>query len=155
MKDVYINKLAGIVNACHITIKKKAANVKSSTYIGVVVENNDEYRKFEVGEHVRISKYKNIFTKDYTLNWSGEVFEIMKVKNTVPRKYVIQNLKGEEVVGKTFLFGQTSIVLLGRGCYIYWKIVSVTDSLIIVKTILNYIFYHSKVCFMITDSNFV
>ena len=152
---MYINKLAGIVNACHSTIKKKAANVKSSTYIGVVVENNDEYRKFEVGRHVRISKYKNIFTKDYTLNWSGEVFVIMKVKNTVPRKYVIQNLKGEEVVGKTFLFGQTSIVLLGRGCYIYWKIVSVTDSLIILKKILNYIFYHSKVCFMITNSNFV
>ena len=155
MKHVYINKLAGIVNVCHSTIKKKAANVKSSTYIGVVVENNDEYCKFEVADHVRISKYKNIFTKDYTPNWSGEVFVIVKVKNTVPRKYVIQNLKGEEVVGKTFLFGQTSIVLLGRGCYIYWKIVSVTDSLIILKTILNYIFYHSKVCFMITDSNFV
>ena len=152
---MYINKLAGIVNACRSTIKKKAANVKSSTYIGVVVENNDEYCKFEVADHVRISKYKNIFTKDYTPNWSGEVFVIMKVKNTVPRKYVIQNLKGEEVVGKTFLCGQTSIVLLGRGCYIYWKIVSVTDSLIILKTILNYIFYHSKVCFMITDSNFV
>ena len=140
---MYINKLAGINNACRSTIKKKAANVKSSTYIGVVVENNDEYRKFEVGKYVRISKYKNIFTKDYTLNWSGEVFVIMKVKNTVPRKYVIQNLKGEEVVGKTFLFGQTSIVLLGRGCYIYWKIISVTDSLIILKAILSYIFYHS------------
>ena len=91
---MYINKLAGIVNACRSTIKKKTANVKSSTYIGVVVENNDEYRKFEVGDHVRIFKYKNIFTKDYTPNWSGEVFVIMKVKNTVPRKYVIQNLKG-------------------------------------------------------------
>ena len=143
MKHVYINKLAGIVNACRSTIKKKAANVKSSTYIGVVVENNDEYCKFEVADHVRISKYKNIFTKDYTPNWPGEVFVIMKVKNTVPRKYVIQNLKGEEVVGKAFLFGQTSIVLLGRGCYIYWKIISVTDSLIILKTILSYIFYHS------------
>ena len=131
MKHVYINKLAGIVNSCHSTIKKKAAKVKSSTYIGVVVESNDEYRKFEVRE-------QNLFTKDCTPNWSGEVFVTMKVKNTVPRKYVIKNLKGEEVLGKTFSFGQTSIVLLGRGCYIFWKIVSVTDSLIILKKIIIY-----------------
>ena len=39
--------------------------------------------KFEVGDYVRISKYKNIFVKGYALNWS-EAFMIKKVKNTVP-----------------------------------------------------------------------
>ena len=38
---------------------------------------------FKVGDHVRISKYQNIFAKDYTLKWSEEVFVIKKAKNTV------------------------------------------------------------------------
>ena len=29
-------------------------------------------------EHVIIAKYKNIFAKGYTLNWSDEVFVIKK-----------------------------------------------------------------------------
>ena len=40
--------------------------------------------KYKVGDHVRISKYRNIFTKGYVPNWSEEVFVIKKVKNTVP-----------------------------------------------------------------------
>ena len=45
-----------------------------------------------VGYHVRISKYKNIFAKVYTLNWSQ--FVIKKVKNTVP-----DHLNGEKIIG--------------------------------------------------------
>ena len=55
--------------------------------------------KFKVGDRVRISKYKNIFAKGYTPNWSEEVFVIKKVKNTVPWTYVINDLKGEEIMG--------------------------------------------------------
>ena len=45
---------------------------------------NKEGPKFKVGDHVRISKYKNIFTKGYTANMSEEVFVVSKFKNTVP-----------------------------------------------------------------------
>ena len=45
---------------------------------------NDKDPEFKVGDHVTISKYKNIFAKGYTPNWSEEVFVIKKVKNTVP-----------------------------------------------------------------------
>ena len=38
----------------------KPVDVNSSTYIDFNVENNDEDPKFEVGDHVRVSKYKNI-----------------------------------------------------------------------------------------------
>ena len=48
---------------------------------------------------VRISKYKNIFAKGYTSNWSEEVFVIKKIKNTVPWTYVMDNLNGEEITG--------------------------------------------------------
>ena len=44
-------------------------------------------------------KHKNIFAKSYVPNWSKEVFVIKKVKNTVPWIYVINDLKGEEIVG--------------------------------------------------------
>ena len=51
---------------------------------------------------VRIPKYKNIFAKVYTPNWSEEVFVIKKVKNIVPWTYVINDLNGEEIVGKFY-----------------------------------------------------
>ena len=62
-------------------------------------ENNKEGPKFKVGDHVRVSKYKNIFAKGYITNWSEEDFVIKKVKNTVPWTYVISDLNGEEIVG--------------------------------------------------------
>ena len=46
----------------------KPTNVKTGTYIKYGVEHNNKDHKFKVGYHVRISKYKNIFTKGYTLN---------------------------------------------------------------------------------------
>ena len=53
----------------------------------------------KVGDHVRISNYKNIFAKRYTPNWSGEIFVISKIKNTVPWTYVISDLNGGKIVG--------------------------------------------------------
>ena len=47
----------------------KPVDVKDSTYIDSSKEVNDKDPKFKAGEHVRISKYKNIFAKGYTPNW--------------------------------------------------------------------------------------
>ena len=46
-----------------------------------------------------ISKYKNIFAKGYTPNWSEEIFVIKEIKNTVPWTFVINDLNGEEITG--------------------------------------------------------
>ena len=67
----------------------KPTNVKPGTYIKYGVEHNDKDPKFKVGDHVRISKYKNIFTTGYTPNWSEEVF--------------ISDLNGEEIVWKFYV----------------------------------------------------
>ena len=56
---------------------------------------NNKDPKFKVGDHVIISKYKNIFAKGYMPNWSEEIFYNKKVKNTVPWTYVIDDLNGE------------------------------------------------------------
>ena len=102
-KNKYIDKLYDIVNKYnntkHRTNKMKPIDVKDNTYIDFGKEVNDNNSKFKVGDHVRISKYKNIFAKGYTQNWSEEVFVIKKIKNTVPCTYVIDDLNGEEIIG--------------------------------------------------------
>ena len=76
-KNVYIDKLDDIVdeynNTYHRTIKMKPTDVQDNTYIDFGKEVNGKDPKFKVGDHVRISKYKNIFAKGYTPNWSEEV----------------------------------------------------------------------------------
>ena len=83
-RNVYIDKLYDIVdeynNKYHTTIKMKPIDVKDNTYINTDKEINNKYPKFKVGDHVRISKYKNIFAKGYTPNWSEEVCVIKKLK---------------------------------------------------------------------------
>ena len=102
-KKVYIEKLDNIVkeyiNKYHASIKMKPANVKDNTYVNFYKEINNEGPKFKVGDHVRISKYKNIFAKGYMPNWSEAIFVIKKVRNTVPWTYIINDLNGEEIFG--------------------------------------------------------
>ena len=69
LKNVYIDKLDTIFNkynnTYHSTIKIKPFGLNSGTCIDSNKENNEEYSKLEVSDHVRISKYKNIFAKGY------------------------------------------------------------------------------------------
>ena len=81
---VYIDKLDDILhkynNKKHRTIKMKPIDVKDNTYIDFSKKVNDDDSKFKVSGHVRISKYKNIFAKGYTPNWSEEIFVIKNLK---------------------------------------------------------------------------
>ena len=105
LKNVYIDKLDDIVNEYNntylITIKMKPVYVKN-TYIHSNKQANGKDPKFKVGDHVRISEYKNIFAKGYTPNWSEEVFVIKEVKNAVPWTHVIKYLNGEEIIGTLY-----------------------------------------------------
>ena len=80
-------------------MKMKPVDVKDNTYIDFEKEVNDKDPRFKVGDHVRISKYKNIFAKGYTPNWSEEVFVVSKIKCTAPWTYVINDFNGEEIIG--------------------------------------------------------
>ena len=95
-KKVYIDKLDDIVNKYnHRTIKIKPVDVKRSIYIDF--ENNEVVPKFEVGDNVRISKYKNIFAKDYVPNWSEEFLWLKKLK-ILFRGHMLLLIFGEEIV---------------------------------------------------------
>ena len=105
-KNVYFNVLDDIVdknnNTVHRTIKMKPIEVTDDYYVEYNEESNKKSPKFKVGDHVRISKYENIFAKGYVLNWSEEIFIVSKVKNTVPWTYVINDLNGEEITGSFY-----------------------------------------------------
>ena len=98
-KNVDIDKLDDIVNeydnTYHRTIKMKPVDVQDNTYFEFEKEVNNKDPKFKVGDHTRISKYKNIFGKLHMPSWSEEVFIIKNVKNTVPWTYVTNDLNGE------------------------------------------------------------
>ena len=101
-KNVYIDKLDDIVgeynNTCHRTIKMKPVDVRDNICIDFLKKVDDKDPKFKVGDHVRISKCKNIFAKGCTSICSEEVFVVSKIKNTVPWMYVINDLNVKKLL---------------------------------------------------------
>ena len=87
-KNVFFDVSDDIVNKYNNTvyraIKMKPIDVTSDSYAEYNEDSNEKDPKLKVDDHVRISKYKNIFAKGYTANWSEEIFVISTIKNTVP-----------------------------------------------------------------------
>ena len=102
-KNVYIDVLNDIVNkysnTIHRTIKMKPIDVTNDSYVEYKEESNKKDPKFKVNDHVRISKYKNTFAKEYVPNWSEEVSVVNDIKNTKSWTYTINDLNGENVIG--------------------------------------------------------
>ena len=114
-KNVYCDVLDDIVNEYnntkHSTIKMKPKDVKNGTTKSIAVarnkrvyidEHNEKDSRFKVGDRVRISKFKNIFAKGYTPNWSKEIFIVDKINDTVPYTYNIKDLNDEEIIGSFY-----------------------------------------------------
>ena len=100
-KNVYFDVLDDVANkynnAVHKTIKMKPIDVTDDSSAEYNEDFNEKDPKFKVGNYVRIWKYKNIFAKGNTPNWSQEVFVVIKIKSTVPWTYVVSDLNGEEI----------------------------------------------------------
>ena len=105
-ENVYFNILNDIVdeynNTYHETLKVKPIDVKSDSFAEYNEESNEKDPKFKVGDHVRISKYQNIFAKGYTPDWSEEIFVIKQINSTVPWTCVISDLNGKETTGSLY-----------------------------------------------------
>ena len=123
-QNVYIDKLNDIINeynnTCHRKVKIKPIDVKDDTYIEVGKKANDKDPKFQVGNHVRISKNKNIFAKGYAPNWSEETFVIRKIKNVLQWKYVINDRNGKEIIGKFYENELQVKQEIGNRLYVKW-----------------------------------
>ena len=102
-KNVYYHVLDDVVskynNTKHSIIKMKPKDVKNGNKRVYIDEHNEKDSRFKVDDRVRISKFKNIFAKGYTPNWSKEVFIANKIK---PYTYNIKDLNGEEVIGSFY-----------------------------------------------------
>ena len=102
-KNVYYDVLDDIVNEYnntkHNTIKMKPKDNNKRVHID---EHNEKRSRFKVGDRVRISKFKNIFAKGYTPNWSREIFIVNKINDTVPYTYNIKDLNGEKIIGSFY-----------------------------------------------------
>ena len=88
-------------NTKHNTIKIKLKDVGDNERV-YIDEHNEKDRRFKVGERVRISKFKNIFAKGYSPNWSKEIFIVNKINDTVPYTYNLKDLNDEEIIGSFY-----------------------------------------------------
>ena len=104
-KNVYYNILDdvpnGYNNTKHNPIKMKPTDVKNNKRV-YIDEHNKKSARCNVGDRVRISKFKNIFAKGYTPNWSKEIFIVDKINDTVPYTYNLKDLNGEEIIGSFY-----------------------------------------------------
>ena len=98
-------------NTKYSTIKMKPKDVKDGTTKSSAItrnkrvyidEHNEKSARYSVGDRVRICKFKNIFAKGYTPNWSREIFIINKINDTVPYTYILKDLNDEESIGSFY-----------------------------------------------------
>lgn len=115
----WINSLQPIIDSYnatkHRTIKMRPIDVNKENEIKLLhtvyrknqtlnLDDDDDSGKrkkpkLKVNDYVRISKYKSLFEKGYTSNWSTEIFQIVKVIPTEPITYHIADLSGERIKG--------------------------------------------------------
>ena len=95
-------------------------------------DSNEKDPKCKVGDHVKVSKYKNIFAEGYAPNWLQYVFVVSKIKNTVSWIYIISDLNGKPIFGGFYekelqktsqkKFGIEKVVKRkGDKLYVKWK----------------------------------
>ena len=79
----------------------KPIDVKSDSFAEYNEESNEKDPKLKVGDHVRISKCKNIFAEGYTPNWSEAIFVVKNIKIAVSWTYEILGRFYEKELRKT------------------------------------------------------
>ena len=108
----YLNKIVDQYNnTYHHSITRKPIY---ADYFALTekLETNHKAPKFKVNDKVRITKYKNMFSKGYTENWLSQIFIINPVLKTNTWTYKIKDLNEE----KTY-----EVFMKKNCCRIYYK----------------------------------
>lgn len=106
--DILQTLVADYNGTVHRTIKMKPNDVNKSVerhLLKTVYTPRISLKakpKFKVGDHVRMSKYKHVFSKGYTPNWTTEIFKIRRVQQTNPITYLLVDIKGRDVLGTIY-----------------------------------------------------
>ena len=103
----YIDVLQDFINDCnnteHRSIKMTPTEASKSKDIPMTQPEVNVESKFQVGDRVRISKYKRkVFDKGYTPNWSEEVFTIDGIHYTNPITYILKDYNDEIIEGSFY-----------------------------------------------------
>ena len=79
----------------------KAENESDVWYslYGAFLAHDFEVPKFKIGDSVRISKYKSIFSKGYLPNYTEEIFTVKQIVYTKPFVYKLQDYQEETIDG--------------------------------------------------------
>ena len=85
----HLNKLVDQYNSAHYALTEK-------------IKTNDKAPMLKVNDRRGITKYKNIFNKGHTENWSREIFIIDSFLKTNPWSYKIKDLNGEKIMGRFY-----------------------------------------------------
>ena len=105
-QNVYYDVLDDAVNKYnntkYSTIKMKPIDVGDNNKRVYIDGHNEKDSRFKIGDRVRISKFKNIFAKRYTPNWSKEIFIVDKINDAVPYTYNLKDLNYEEMIGSFY-----------------------------------------------------
>lgn len=91
----------------HRTIKMRPIDVNEhnqslllrTVYRSNNIRNTYESSKFHLNDYVRISKFKTIFEKGYTPNWTTEIFKVTRILPTNPITYRLVDLNGNNIEG--------------------------------------------------------
>lgn len=97
-------------NTKHRTIQFKPVDVNKAneSIIKKIIRKTNKHDsvqwkpKFNVGDCVRISKYKHHFEKGYTPNWSTELFIIKKINETLPVTYHLEDQRKQNILGSFY-----------------------------------------------------
>ncbi|KAJ8981998.1 hypothetical protein NQ317_013652 [Molorchus minor] len=87
-------------NKIHRTINMRPSEVTSTTLLEAYSHPKVALKpKYLVNDVVRISKYKGVFDKGFTANFSTELFRIVKVNITNPTTYLLEDMNGQQIKG--------------------------------------------------------
>lgn len=138
----------------HRTIKMAPIDVTKSNE-KFILKHRFNYKqklaesKFKKGDYVRISKYKTVFDKGYTPNWSTEIFEIVEVKNKIPVTYILKDYHNQTIAGRFYEYELQKTK--HQDVYLVEKILKKKNNQILVK----WLGFNNKHNSWINNNNFI
>jgi hypothetical protein len=105
--EVLPQLITGYNNHYHRAIKEAPNGINEDTEMELWLLNEPDKptatHKVKVGDHVRISKAKNVFEKGYLPSWTEEVFTVSQLLNTDPPQVKVKDYHGEEIRGSFYM----------------------------------------------------
>lgn len=108
--DILQKLISQYNNTKHRTIHMKPNDVNEynehhlikNVYNPIPPMTSTKKQKLKIGDLVRISKYKHVFEKGYTPNWTTEIFKVHKIQLTYPATCILVDLDGNEIKGSFY-----------------------------------------------------